>query len=140
MRAYLSHSIRGKEGKDATKNSMAKNNQRAKEFAKIIRNILGINSLHVPAEYEEFVNVAYRKGFMDEEAILATDCAIIDDCDMVIVYMPDNYISAGMAVEIHHATINDIPIYFIDGSMKDYQIEHFITNQINKRLENMMRG
>lgn len=140
MRAYLSHSIRGKEGKNATKESMTANNKRAKEFAKLIRNITGVDSLHVPAEYEEFVDVAYRRGYMNEEMILATDCAIIDECDMVIVYTPDNYISTGMAIEIHHATLEGIPIYFIDGSMKDYQIESFIVGQINKRLENQMRG
>lgn len=111
----FSHAIRGKHGKDATLEEMHKNNLKAIQFGQLVRLNLPRISYYLPGEHDEFVSLAYQKGFIGEEQILEIDCTILDKCDGLLVYSPDNYISLGMGVEIDYAGKNGIATYYTDG-------------------------
>ena len=121
MKAYMSHSIRGKMGVDATIEYMDVNNKKAIAFANKLREVFTELNIHVPGEYEEFVEPAYRKGHLTERQILDVDCDIISRSDFIIIYSPDDYVSRGMQVEIDYATLHNIPIISaIDGTPEEY--------------------
>jgi len=115
MRAYLSHSIRGKKGQDATDEDMMKNNRKAIEFAENIRSLFPCLDLYVPAEHDEFVLNAYRRGYLGEPEILDVDCMIVQTCNFLIALAPEGYISRGMQVEIDYANTHGIPVVVVDG-------------------------
>ena len=111
MRIYISHSIRGIKGKDATDDDMRVNNLKAISFGKDIRaNFKGLD-IYVPGDGDEFVLKAYRSGYLTEDQILSVDCQIIDTCDAVLAFIPDQYISNGMLVEILHAQDARKPVF-----------------------------
>ena len=60
MRAYLSHSIRGPKGKDATNTEMQENCNRAILVGKFIRIQIPSLDLYIPAEHEDFIGRAYQ--------------------------------------------------------------------------------
>lgn len=133
MKIYLSHAIRGAKGLAATSEDMAENCRKAEKFACLIRmnlshkvaqgEVLALRhadghvflrrdtELYVPAEHEDFVGRAYRKGYITETQILDIDCDILLTCDAVIAFGP---ISRGMRVEIECAEDNNIPVYYIE--------------------------
>ena len=112
MKFYLSHPIRGSKGKDATTEDMRKNNDAAIVVANYLRkNITTHISIHVPAEMEEFVLTAYYLGVLTEQQILAVDCKIIESCDAVIIYAPEEIIGGGCKIELDYAIEHNIPIF-----------------------------
>ena len=107
---YVSHSIRGIKGKDATHEDMVANNKKAIVFGEELRQVFPDIDFYVPADNDEFVIVAYEKGYLDEQEILAVDCAIIDVRDMVLAWIPDQYVSNGMQTEAIHAVTAGKPL------------------------------
>jgi len=127
IRIYVSHSIRGKYGKDATDEQMAENNEKAKRFAQRLRGVFPTIEFYVPGEHDEFVLIAYRKGILTEEQILKCDCLIINTCNLLINYIPDNYVSRGMWVENAHAGCLGIPVISITSDLSDLkEIHHYL--------------
>jgi len=138
IRAYISHSIRGKMGDKATKEYMDANNKKAIAFGDALSKKFPNISFHIPGAYEEFVGPAYRKGHLSEKQILDIDCDIISRCNFLVVFAPDDYISKGMRIEIDYAVDNNIPVIVaVDG---DYD-SHFkkIVYGINCHLTSTLR-
>ena len=118
MRYYLSHSIRGKYGKDATPSQMKENCDRVMLIAKFIRRTVPAAELYVPAEHE-FPPVGYfiRKGYLTTEQALEIDCEIINECDGVIVYCPpDDPIQGGRKIEYDHAVATNKSVLIFEAS------------------------
>lgn len=111
--AYLSHSIRGSKGINATEEETRANCREAFELAKFIREHIPEIDLYVPAEYEEFVYRAYTCGYMTEQQVLDIDCQILESKDLHIVYVKDGWVGGGIEVEVNHANEKNIPIVYI---------------------------
>lgn len=122
-RAYLSHSIRGRKGKAATNKDMEKNCQIAIEVAAEIREAIPGLDLYVPAEHDEFVALAYHKGYLTETQLLEIDCMILGKRDFLLIYAKDGYISRGMNVEYQFAISYNIPIFKFEYWHKQTAIE-----------------
>ncbi len=112
-RAYMSHSIRGKLGVNATLESMAENNVKAHEAAVLMRCVLPEVHLYVPGEHDEIIVFLFQDGRLSEEDILWADCQIISNCGILIAWSPDQFISTGMGIEIAFAKAHGIPVYVI---------------------------
>ena len=112
-RAYVSHSIRGKLGVNATPESMAENNRLAHEAAVLMRCILPEICLYVPGEHDEVISLLYQDRRLKEGDILWADCEIIKTCDFLIAWSPDDFISTGMQIEIDFAHEHNIPVFVI---------------------------
>lgn len=111
MRFYLSHSIRGRHGKNATPTQMKSNCNRIKDIADQIRWEIPSVELYVPAEHEDFVYIAFKDKYLTEHQVLKIDCKIIDRCDGVIVFSPeDDPMQGGRAVEYEHAVATSKPV------------------------------
>lgn len=116
MRFYLSHSIRGKYGKDATNTQMWENCDKAILIANMIRNALPSIEVYVPAEYEDFVLTAYQKHYITEEQILDVDCSIIDGCDSVIIYVPEgDELQGGRNIECEYAMRHNKRVFIFNN-------------------------
>ena len=128
MRFYLSHPIRGKAGDKATVEDIQRNNETAITIANYIRNeITASIEIHVPAEMENFVDLAYRMDILSVEQILAVDCKIIEGCDAVLIYAPFGNIVSGCKVELDHALRCYKPVFIFDcGSMAVEMIAQFV--------------
>lgn len=114
-RAYVSHSIRGKLGVNATSESMAENNRKAHEAAVLMRCVLPEVHFYVPGEHDEIIVILFRDGRLREEDILWADCEIIRrTCNILIAWAPDGFISTGMGIEIKFAQDYDIPVFIIE--------------------------
>lgn len=138
IRVYISHSIRGKMGNDATKEYMDINNKKAIAFGETLSEEFPNISFHIPGAYEDFVGPAYRKGHLSEKQILDIDCDIISRSNFIVVFAPDDFISKGMKVEVDYATLHNIPIISaIDGTYEEYYKK--IVCAINCHLTSMMR-
>jgi len=138
IRAYVSHSIRGKFGSAATNEQMEANNQKAISFGKQLAKEFSGISFYIPGEHDEFVLIAYQKGDLTETQILDIDCDIVSRCNFLVVYSPDDYISKGMQIEIDHCVFNNIPVISaIDGSYDEYVKR--IVYAINCHLTSMLR-
>lgn len=110
MKVYCSHSIQGKYGKDATETQMKENCEAMIELAEQLRKALLDIEFYVPAEHEDFVHIAYKSGYLMIDEILEIDCLIIDDCDAVIVLVPeDDELQGGRKVEYDYAIDAAIP-------------------------------
>ena len=112
-RAYISHSIRGKLGVNATPESMTENNVKAHEAAVLMRCILPEVHLYVPGEHDEVISLLYQDKRLKEGDILWADCEIIRNCNILLAWSPDDLISTGMHIEIDFANAHDIPVYLI---------------------------
>ena len=138
IRAYVTQSIRGKFGKDATDEQRKENSDKAIAFGNLLRDEFPMVDFYVPGEHHEIDTIAYRKGYMTEEQILDIDCTIISRCSFIIVYSPDDYIGEGMQIEVDHAVKSHIPVIAaIDGSEEQYFKR--ICYGINCHLTSMMR-
>jgi nucleoside 2-deoxyribosyltransferase len=117
MRYYLSHSIRGKYGKDATPSQMKENCDRVMGIAAAIRKYIPAAELYVPAEHEDFVHIAFADGYLTEHQLLEIDCKIIDKCDGVIVFAPaDDPMCGGRSIEYEHAVATGKPVLIFGAS------------------------
>lgn len=113
MKFYVSHSIRGKYGKDATPTQMKENCDRIIAIANEIRTALPSVELYVPAEHEDFVNRTYELGYLTEKQILEIDCMIVDGCDGIIIFTPsDDPMCGGRTIEWEHAIATSKPVCF----------------------------
>lgn len=102
--AYLSHYIRGMKGKDATHQDIVDNCRIVIAFANRLTKKFPDLDLYVPAVHDEFVNIAYEEGTLSEKDILATDCTILSQRDLLLVYAPNKgLLSRGMDVECKFA-------------------------------------
>jgi len=109
-RVYLSHPIRGRLGLDADERTISENCNKAVVAGTIISCCVPEIDLYVPAQHDEFVQIAYDKGFLTETEILDIDCTIISKCDLLLVYNWQGYISRGMMREMEYAREHGIPI------------------------------
>lgn len=111
--AYVSHSIRGKHGKNATNEQMQANNQKAIEFGKKLKEQFPTVDFYIPGEHDEFVLLAYRKNLLNEHQILDIDCDILAKRNLLIAFCPDDYVSKGMFRESNEAERLHIPVFHV---------------------------
>jgi len=138
VRAYISHTIRGKHGIGATDTQRKENSEKCISFGNALRKEFPNVDFYVPGEHHEIDTISYRKGYMTEEQILDIDCTIISRCNFIVILSPDDYISKGMQIEIDHAVENNIPIISaVDGTYEEYYKK--IVCAINCHLISMMR-
>ena len=127
MRVYMSHSIRGKLGNNATPASLQENCLAAIEIGEEIRKACPWADIYIPAEHEDFVQKAYDKKYMTEEQILEIDCDIIAECDMLVIYVPaGDKLQGGRLVE-HDFGINEcmaIGLFKTPKDAIDFLTEH----------------
>ena len=115
MKFYLSHPIRGEAGDKATAEDIQRNNEAAIAIANHIRNKITADiNIHVPAEMESFVDLAYRMKILNVDQILAVDCKIIENCDAVLVYAPFGNVVSGCKVELEHALRCHKPVFIFE--------------------------
>ena len=121
FKIYLSHSIRGPGGIYATKEEIWANLKKYIAVGTEIKAYLidwekqdGFPKmeLYIPADHDEFVQIAFDKEYINEEQILDVDCDIIEGCSLLIA-CGDHTQSRGMKVEIQYAVDNRIPIYYM---------------------------
>ncbi len=112
MKIYISHSIRGKYGKNATETQMIENCNAIKLVAKRLRETFTGVEFYVPAEHEDFVYIAFHDHYLNEREILEIDCKIIDkSCDTVMVHVPEgDELQGGRKIEYDFAVKNNIPV------------------------------
>jgi len=109
-RVYLSHPIRGRLGLDADEKTILENCNKAIVAGTIISCCVPEIDLYIPAQHDEFIQIAYDKGFLTETEILDVDCTIISKCDLLLVYDWQGYVSRGMMREMEYARKHGIPI------------------------------
>lgn len=115
MKFYLSHSIRGKHGANATPTQMKENCDKAILMANVLRATFPSIEIYVPAEHEAIVIRAFRHGWFDEKKILEIDCEIIDTCEGVIIYVPDgDELQGGREIEYNHAFDTAKPVHIFN--------------------------
>ncbi len=111
MKYYFSHAITGKVGMGASHDIQAKNCVEAIRVANILRGQFPKLELYVPAENEDFVQIALDSGHLPVKAVLDIDCKIINNCDGVIVYVPDDdELQGGRKIEYDHAVATNKPV------------------------------
>lgn len=110
IKVYLSHAIRGKSGNDCGIGEQNVNCQAAREMAVKIREGLDRPvDLYVPAEHEEFVQIAYLRKYMTEKEILTTDCVIVKRSKCIVVLVPEgDELQGGRLIEHDFAIDNMI--------------------------------
>lgn len=131
--AYFSHSIRGKKGAAATKEDMDANCMGAKRVASWLCEMVPDLELYVPAEHEDFVQIAYLEKILTEKQILDVDCKILEKRDLLIVLEIDGWRGGGIGVEIAHAKLHEIPIFFLTDT--DATSLMFLKRMIKEILE-----
>lgn len=112
IKVYVSHSIRGKFGKNATSEQMTENCEKAKRFGEWLKSHFPEIEWYIPAEHDDFIRIAYLKGYVTDKQILDVDCDILKEHNGLLVYAPDDYISEGMKIEIDFADEHKIPIFY----------------------------
>ena len=133
IRVYVSHSIRGKEGIDATMEDMERNNNLAIDFGGALRDEFPGVDFYVPGDHDEFVLIAFQAKRLNEKQILDTDCVIVGRCHFVLAYTPDGYLSRGMRTEIEFAGKSGIPVIEVA------QLDEKGMGAINRQLNSLMR-
>lgn len=113
MQFYLSHKIRGSFGENATNIEQKKNCEEAVKIGEQIRKALPTIKLYIPGEgTEQFVHIAYKKGYLNIEQILDVDCAIINNSEGVLFYVPKgDELNGGRLIEFNHAVREKKPAY-----------------------------
>ncbi len=120
MQFYLSHKIRGAAGEAATNTEQAENCKIAVEIAERIKDELPSIDVYVPGgQSEQFVSIAYKKGYLDIDDILNVDCAIIDNCEGALFYIPKgDKLQGGRLIEYNHAVRENKPIYIFEDAQQ----------------------
>lgn len=138
IRAYISHTIRGKYGVGATDVQRKENSDKCISFGNALRKEFPMIDFYIPGEHHEIDTISFRKGYMTEEQILDIDCEIISRCNFIVIFSPDDYVSTGMQIEIDHAIKSSIPVISaIDGTYEEYF--NRIVYAINCHLTSMLR-
>ena len=119
FKVYFSHSIRGKKGSDCTLAEQKQNCQAAINMANEIRRHCPWLDLYVPAENEEFVQIAFEKEYLTEKEILEIDCLIANKYgDAMLILIPcGDELQGGRLYEFNHAIDNCIPTCQYDKCM-----------------------
>jgi len=100
---------------------MKDNNQKAIDFGKFIRTAFPAIHWYIPGDHDEFVSCAFKYKYINIKQILDVDCKIIDTCNFMLVFSPDDYISGGMAVEIDYCTKSHKQVLSaVDGDYNQY--------------------
>ena len=134
IKVYVSHSIRGKKGNDATDEDMQHNVTLAIMFGQTLRRKFPRVDFYVPGDHEfPPIGNLLRKKYITVEQILEIDCDIVRQCAFVIAYAPDSYLSRGMKKEIEYAGENGIPIIVI------FRLDRTGENLINRQIQELMR-
>ena len=128
IKVYVSHSIRGRKGINATNEDMRHNNALAILFGQSLRRKFPGVNFYVPGDHDEFVLISYRKKYLDEKQILDVDCEIVQSCNFMIAFTPDGYLSRGMKIEIEYAGEHGIPVLII------HKLDKVGQNLINRQL------
>ena len=131
LKAYMSHSIRGRAGNAATDEVMLANNKKAIEVGVELRRLCPELKLYIPAEMDLFLQ---SKGIEPKNIpigpFLDFDCEILSLCDTLLVYTgPDDYVSGGMATEITHALKECMQIVYFD------EVTHYVVKVINSLIK-----
>ncbi len=119
-------------GKDATDEYMEENNQRAIVFGKALRKYFPKIDFYIPGDHDEFVCVAFRRGYLNEKQILSVDCEIINSRHFIIAWSPDGFISNGMKIEIDHSDLHNIPVIIVRDTTDAF-------GKINNHLDTLKR-
>jgi len=126
FKIYLSHHIRGPKGEEATPEDMRANCDKHHKIGEEIGaylydwwKILGFPKaeLYVPADHDEFIQIAYRKNIITEAQILEVDCDIVSSCSLLIAFT-DSELSKGMKIEVDHALNVGVPIYYMPDTSR----------------------
>ncbi len=111
MKLYLSHAMRGKPVYAVNSSEHGNNCEIAIGLAEELRKMFPKLRIYVPAESEPFVGAAYKKGYLTIDQILELDCIIVDQCDMVVVYVPEgDELQGGRKIEYDHAVETHKPV------------------------------
>lgn len=103
--------MRGKPVFAVNSNEHDNNCEIAIGIAEQLRKIFPKLRLYVPAESEPFVGAAYKKGYLNIKQILELDCLIVDQCEVVIVYVPEgDELQGGRKIEYDHAIATNKPV------------------------------
>ena len=138
IKAYVSHSIAGKYAEEATTKQKLANCDKAILFGKQLAKEFPNIDFYIPGKHEIFVIIALEKDYLTLEQVLDIDCSIVSQCNFIVVFSPDDYISKGMQIEIDHAVYSNIPVISaIDGSYEEYYKR--IVYAINCHLTSMLR-
>ena len=134
IRVYVSHSIRGKKGKDATHEDIRHSVDLAIVFGQALRRKFPGVYFYVPADHElPPVGNLLDKKYISIDQILEIDCDIVKKSHFVVAYSPAGYLSTGMKKEIECAGINSIPVIEV-ARLDDAGIA-----TINHQLHNFIR-
>ena len=131
FRIYISHSIRGIKGADATPEDMATNNAKAIEFVRTLKVMFPKIDFYCPGEHDEFVCIAFQDRMLTDTQILDVDCKIIDSRDMVLAWIPDQHVSNGMLIEAVYATMGGT-LFAVAKTIE--QARDIIHAELTKRL------
>lgn len=127
----MSHSIRGRAGNAATDEEMLANNKKAIEVGTMLRNECPGLSLYIPAEMDLFLQ---SKSIEPKNILIGPfldfDCEILSLCNILLVYMPDDYVSHGMQVEVKHALVKCMQVFYF--SEVSYEVVKIINSLIKE--------
>lgn len=109
IKLFLSHSIRGQQGNDATLVQMRKNVNKAVEWALYLREALPEAEIYCPGEHEGLFADAWWAEMIDSDQILRQSKAIVRLCDAVLL-MPGTENSEGAFIECIEARKHNVGI------------------------------
>ena len=119
IRAYASHPIRGKKGKEALPETMEANNRKAIRWGKKLWVHFGSDLvMYIPGASGRWAEIGMAKGYLTIDQILDIDCEIVAESDVVLVFDWEG-ISGGMAREIDKAKELGIPYRVITDVKED---------------------
>ena len=133
IRVYISHPIMGSKKEKATKEDMVENNNKAIIFGSLLQCKFPNVDFYIPAVGDEFVMMAYETGLLTIEQILEIDCKLLSKRNILLNYIPDQYISDGMLKENMCAQECGIPILMA----KDIDAAEKV---LNRALESIRRN
>jgi len=114
--AYLSHPIRGRTDGRSEEQRVKENCEDAIRMAIKLRKKFPNLDLYCPAEHGLSLQIALKRGLLSIDDVLEIDCEIVKRCKWLFLYMPDQYISEGMAVERDFAVKHQITYLAFEGS------------------------
>jgi hypothetical protein len=117
LKIYVSHSIRGKYGNDATLAQMAVNGQKALKFGHWLRESFSMAKFYIPYEMDLLIRAVGIDPIDIVDELLILDCAIIKNCNGIIFYMPDDYMGGGMQREKKEALKDNKSMLDLPGEL-----------------------
>jgi len=131
IRAYLSHPIRGAKGDLATRDEMEANNRRAIVFGRRLRICCARYDLdlYIPGEHDELVQEGIEHGIITAAQILQIDKHLLIRRDFLVLWVPDGFVSRGMADEEATAKAANMPVIRAEGDLAVETILLFMENR-----------